>query len=204
MKVFDISVPIHSEMIVYEGNPGVALESWESIAEGATANVSRISLGAHTGTHVDAPLHFLEDGPGSEAIDVSRLIGPAVVVDARDLEELDADSLASLDIAEGAERVLLKTRNSRHWERDSFTRDFVRLDGSGARFVIEHGIAVIGIDYLSIGDVEAHRLLLSADVIPLEGLDLREVDPGEYELLCLPLRIEGSDGAPARAVLVSR
>ena len=205
MKVFDISVPIRPGMIIYEGDPDLELERWESMAEGAIANVSRLSLGVHTGTHVDAPLHFLDDAPGTEAIDLSKLIGPAVVVDAPGLDgAIGADALAGLAVPEGAERVLLKTPNSRLWDRSTFTRDFARLDGSGARWVVERGIAVIGIDFLSIGDHDAHRVLLSAGVIPVEGLDLREVDPGEYELLCLPLRIVGSDGAPARAVLVSR
>ena len=203
MKILDISVPIRPGMIIYDGNPGVELERVDSIDEGANANVTRLELGAHTGTHLDAPLHFLREGPGSEALDVDRLIGPAVVVDATSVEtDFDEDAMGALDIPAGAERVLLKTRNSRLWERAAFTRDFVRLTGSAARFVIERGIAVIGIDYLSIGDQEAHRELLSAGVIPLEGLDLREIEPGAYELICLPLRLEGSDGAPARAVLV--
>ena len=203
MKIFDISVPIRPGMIIYDGNPGVALERVESIDDGASANVSRLELGVHTGTHLDAPLHFLPQGPGSETIDVTRLIGPAVVVDATSVEhDFDEQAMSGLEIPDGAERVLLKSKNSRLWERDAFTRDFIRLTGSGARYVTERGIAVIGIDYLSIGDQEAHRALLSAGVIPLEGLDLREVEPGAYELICLPLRLEGSDGAPARAVLV--
>ena len=192
-------------MIIYEGDPDLELELWESMADGAPANVSRLSLGVHTGTHVDAPLHFLDDAPGTEAIDLSKLIGPAVVVDGLELDRaIDADALAGLGIPEGAERVLLKTTNSRIWERGTFTQDFVRLDGSGARWVVDRGVAVIGIDFLSIGDHDAHRELLSAGVVPLEGLDLREVEPGEYELICLPLRLQGSDGAPARVVLVSR
>ena len=192
-------------MIIYEGDPDLELELWESMADGAPANVSRLSLGVHTGTHVDAPLHFLDDAPGTEAIDLSKLIGPAVVVDGLELDgAIDADALAGLGIPEGAERVLLKTTNSRIWERGTFTQDFVRLDGSGARWVVDRGVAVIGIDFLSIGDHDAHRELLSAGVVPLEGLDLREVEPGEYELICLPLRLQGSDGAPARVVLVSR
>ena len=205
MKIFDISVPVRPGMIIYEGDPDLELERWESMAEGASANISRLSLGVHTGTHVDAPLHFLDDAPGTEGIDVARLIGPAVVVDGMELDgAIDADALAGLHIPEGAERVLLKTPNSRLWEQGTFTRDFVRLDGSGAGWVVERGIAVIGIDFLSIGDPDAHRVLLSAGVVPLEGLDLREVEPGAYELICLPLRLEGSDGAPARVVLISR
>ena len=203
MEIFDISVPIRPGMIIYEGNPGVALERVDSIDEGAKANVSRLELGVHTGTHLDAPLHFLRDGPRSEALDVDRLIGPAVVVDATSVAtDFDDAAMRALEIPAGAERVLLKTGNSRLWERDTFTRDFVRLTGTGARFVIERGIAVIGIDYLSIGDEDAHRELLTAGVVPLEGLDLRGIEPGAYELICLPLRLKGSDGAPARAVLV--
>jgi arylformamidase len=204
VRIFDVSVPVRPGMIIYEGDPDLELERWESMADGATANISRLSLGVHTGTHVDAPLHFLDDAPGTEVIELSKLIGPAVVVDGLALDgAIDADALAGLGIPEGAERVLLKTPNSRLWESNTFTPDFVRLDGSGARWVVERGVAAIGIDFLSIGDHEAHRVLLSAGVVPLEGLDLREVEPGEYELICLPLRIEGSDGAPARVVLRS-
>jgi arylformamidase len=185
-------------MIVYDGNPGVLLECVQSIADGAQANVSRLELGVHTGTHVDAPRHFVEGAPGSESFELEPLIGPAVVVDAMSVEsDLDAETLRGLDIRDGAVRVLLKTRNGRLWERDEFSRDFIRLTGSGARYVVERGISVIGIDFLSIGDEEAHRVLLSAGVIPIEGLDLRNVEAGPFQLICLPIRLEGSDGAPA-------
>jgi arylformamidase len=203
MKLYDISVPIHPGMIIYEGNPGVELERVDSIPDGAHANVSRLVLGVHTGTHVDAPLHFIEQGPGSESVELEPLIGSASVVDATAVSgDIDEDALAALDIPPGAERVLLKTTNGRLWEGDVFSRDFIRLTGSGARYLIDQGVRVIGIDFLSIGDGEAHRELLGAGVIPIEGLDLRAVEPGDYQLICLPLRLEGSDGAPARAVLL--
>jgi arylformamidase len=204
VAIHDISVPIRSDMPIYDGNPGVELERVDSIAEGAPANVSKLTLGAHTGTHVDAPLHFIEDGPGAEGIPLDALYGPAVVVDATSIagDSIGQADLEALDIPEGAERVILKTRNSELWNQDAFTRDFLRLDGSGARYVVTCGIRTIGIDYLSIGDQEAHRELLGAGVVPVEGLDLREVDPGEYTFVCLPLDVVGSDGAPARAILI--
>jgi arylformamidase len=203
MKIYDISIPIRPGMIVYAGNPGVHLERVDSIPDGAHANVSRLDLGVHTGTHVDAPLHFIEGAPGSESVGLAPLIGPAVVVDAMSATaDLDEQTLAGLDIPPGAERVLLKTPNGRLWERDSFSRDFIRLTGDGARYLIGRGVRVVGIDFLSIGDAEAHRELLGNGVIPVEGLDLREVEPGDYQLVCLPIRLVGSDGAPARAVLI--
>jgi arylformamidase len=204
VAIHDVSVPIRSEMPIYEGNPGVELERMSSIPDGAPANVSRLTLGVHTGTHVDAPLHFIEGGPGAEGIPLEALIGPAVVVDATGLsaDSLGEAELQSLGIPGGAERVLLKTRNSALWARTDFTRDFIRLDGSGARFVIARGIRTIGIDYLSIGDHEAHRELLGAGVVPVEGLDLREIEPGPYTFVGFPLDVVGSDGGPARAVLI--
>ncbi|HEX5470032.1 MAG TPA: cyclase family protein [Gaiellaceae bacterium] len=205
MRIHDVSVPIRAGMPIYDGNPGVELERASSIAAGEPANVSRLTLGVHTGTHVDAPLHFLEGAAGAEGIPLEAVFGPAVVVDATGVvaDALGEAELEGLGIPEGAERVLLKTRNSELWARADFTRDFIRLDGSGARFVVARGIRTIGIDYLSVGDGEAHRVLLEAGVVPVEGLDLREIDPGEYTFACLPLDVVGSDGAPARAVLIS-
>jgi arylformamidase len=203
-KLHDISVPIHTGMHVYDGNPGFRLELVSSIAAGAHANVSRLDLGVHNGTHVDAPLHFIDGGAGTESLELETLIGPASVVDATDASgDLDAEALGSVAFPSDLRRILFKTSNSQLWSRGSFTRDFVRLTGSGARFLIERGVRLVGIDYLSIGDAEAHQELLAARVIALEGLDLREVEPGKYELICLPLRLEGSDGAPARAILRS-
>jgi arylformamidase len=202
VAIHDISVPIRADMPIYEGNPGVELERASSIADGDPANVSNLSFGVHTGTHVDAPLHFIDGAPGAEGIPLDALVGPAVVVDATGIDALGETELEGLGIPEGAERVLLKTRNSELWNRDDFTRDFLRLDGSGARYVVGRGIRTIGIDYLSIGDREAHRELLGAGVVPVEGLDLRKVAPGEYTFICFPLDVVGSDGGPARAVLI--
>jgi arylformamidase len=202
--IHDVSVPIRSDMPIYEGNPGVELERADSIADGAPANLSKLTMGVHTGTHVDAELHFIDGAPGAEGIPLDALVGPALVVDATAVssEALGESDLAALDIPDGAERVLLKTRNSELWARTDFTRDFIRLDGSGARFVIGRGIRTLGIDYLSIGDREAHRELLGAGIVPVEGLDLREIEPGPYTLVCLPLDVVGSDGSPARAILI--
>jgi arylformamidase len=201
-KVHDVSVPIRPGMIVYRGNPGVRLERHTSIADGEHANVRRLELGVHSGTHVDAPLHFVDGAPGTESLDAQAFVGPATVVDATAVEgDLDRGALERLDLPDGVERVLFKTSNSRLWALESFSHEFVRLTGSGARFLIDRGVRMIGIDYLSVGDEDAHRELLGNGVAALEGLDLRDVEPGEYRLVCLPLRLEGSDGAPARALL---
>jgi arylformamidase len=204
VAIHDISVPVRADMPIYAGDPDVELERASSIADGGHANVSKLSMGVHTGTHVDAPVHFLEGAPGMESVPLEALCGPAVVVDGTSIEgdSIGESDLEAIGIPEGAERVLLKTRNSELWNQDEFTRDFLRLDGSGARFVVGRGIRMIGIDYLSVGDHEAHRELLGAGVVPVEGLDLRRIEPGEYTFVCLPVDLVGSDGAPARAILI--
>jgi arylformamidase len=200
--LIDITVPLRDGMVHYDGNPAVRLKRAQSIAAGDGANVTRLDFGAHSGTHVDAPLHFLDDGAGAADLPLEPLLGPAVVVDALAVEKtLDEDAMRKLMIPFGAERILFKTRNSKLWSSDEFTRDFVRLDGSGACYLIERGVRLVGIDYLSIGDHAAHVAFLTAGVVVVEGLDLGSVDPGQYRLICLPLRVVGSDGAPARAVL---
>ncbi|HYM64638.1 MAG TPA: cyclase family protein [Gaiellaceae bacterium] len=202
-RIIDLSVTIREGMPIYDGNPGIHLSRAQSIEDGADVNVSRLDLGVHTGTHVDAPIHFLPDGAGAEALPLDVLVGPADVVDATTLTgPIDASSLGSLELPEGLERLLLKTPNSELWSSDEFTRNFIRLTGDGARFLVERGIRLVGIDYLSIGDQEAHRELLGAGVVAVEGLDFRGVDPGAYTLVCLPLRLVGSDGAPARVILL--
>jgi arylformamidase len=203
VKIIDISVPIRPGMIVYEGDPDVHLERVLSIAEGAVANVSRLDLGVHSGTHIDAPVHFIEGAAGAEGLPLDALVGDVYVIDATGVESaLDEPALREAALPDGAERLIFKTRNSRLWDVDEFSHDFVRLTGDGARYVLGRGVRLVGIDYLSIGDEEAHAELLRADVIPLEGLDLRRVEPGPYRLVCLPLPLVGADGAPARAVLV--
>ncbi len=202
MTLIDVTVPIRNGMPVYDGNPGVHLERASSIADGDPVNISRLDFGVHTGTHVDAPVHFIEEGAGAESIDPAVLIGEAHVVDATALhEDIDAQALETLALAVGAERLIFKTSNSELWNLDSFTRDFIRFVESGARVLVDAGVRLVGIDYLSIGDADAHRVFLGNGVVPLEGLDLRRVEPGPYGLHCLPLKIVGSDGAPARVLL---
>ena len=194
MGMIDISVTIRAAMPTYPGDPGVAIELAKSMDRGDPANVSRLDLGAHTGTHVDAPRHFLPGGAGADELALELFVGPCVVADAGRLD-------APVDLPPGTERVLLKTPNSALWDRDEFAPEFVRLDGGGARALVERGVRCVGIDYLSVGDPEAHRALLGAGVGVIEGLDLRAVEPGAYFLACLPLKIAGCDGAPARALL---
>jgi arylformamidase len=203
MEIIDISVPIRRGMVVYEGDPPVQIERALSIAGGASANVSRLDFGVHSGTHVDAPVHFVEGAAGADALPLDALVGPAHVIDARGVRgALDQEALGRLALPDAAERLIFRTTNSRLWERDAFTDQFVRLDGRGAAYLVGRGVRLVGIDYLSVGDEEAHVELLRAGVVPLESLDLRAVEPGAYHLVCLPLRIVGSDGAPARAVLI--
>ncbi len=203
MELIDITLPIRPGMIVYPGDPEVHLERTSSIAEGEAANISRLDFGVHTGTHVDAPLHFIDGAPAAEALPLEALIGPAYVIDATSLDrDIDEAALDELDRPETVERLLFKTSNSALLAEDSFSRDFVSFVESGARRIVDLGVRLVGIDYLSIGDEAAHHVLLGAGVVPVEGLDLRGVEPGPYRLICLPIKIAGSDGAPARAVLI--
>ena len=192
MEIIDISVPVRPGMVTYPGDPEGRLERVSSIAEGAIANISRLDFGVHTGTHVDAPLHFVDGAAGAEALPLDVLVGPCVVV----------DGLEPAAVPAGAERVLFKTPNSLLWEREEFAEEFVKLDEEAARTLVGNGVRLVGIDYLSIGDEEAHHVLLEAGVVPVEGLDLRGVEPGEYRLVCAPLKLVGSDGAPARVLLL--
>jgi arylformamidase len=192
VQIIDVSVPVRPGMITYPGDPEVRLERVSSIGDGDVVNLSRLDLGVHSGTHVDAPLHFVDGGASVETLPLDVLVGPCVVV----------DGLDTAAVPPGAERVLFKTTNSRLWERAEFSEDFVALDAAAARELVERGVRLVGIDYLSIGDEEAHRVLLGAGVVAVEGLDLREVEPGEYRLVCAPLRLVGAEGAPARVLLL--
>lgn len=211
MPIYDCSVPISRDLPTYPGDPGIQIQEWSSLAEGAGANVSALSFGAHTGTHVDAPAHFIEGAKKVESLALDVLIGEAQVVEVpEDCRVIEEEFVASQCKA-GTERVLFKTRNSAAWGeafKADFRTDFTYLDLSAAKRLVETGVRLVGIDYLSIEkfrskDHEVHRALLSHEVIILEGLNLTDVPPGKYELICLPLRLRTSlgDGAPARAVL---
>jgi arylformamidase len=178
------------------------------LRRGDHATVGAISLSVHAGTHVDAPSHHFVNGYGVDELPLEILVGPAVVVDASGACQLSATVLSRLGIPAGTERVLVRTRNSDLWRKQpaEFTRDYVGLTEDGAHWVVEQGIRLFGTDYLSVVAWDhllvGHRILLGATTVLLEGVDLGSVAPGEYRLVCLPLRIAGGDGAPARAVLI--
>jgi arylformamidase len=210
MRIHDISLPISDPMVVWEGQPPVAITYVRHLLDGDRATVSNLSMTVHTGTHVDAPCHHLVGGAGADELALEVLVGSAFVVTAPDAAALTPEVLESLAIPRSAERLLIHTRNSALWSRPDreFTRDYVGLTADGARWLADRGVRLVGTDYLSVAAwdhlVPAHRILLRAGVILLEGLDLGAIRPGTYELVCLPLKIAGGDGAPARAILVER
>ena len=205
----DVSVPLRSGMAHWPSDPQVRIERTAKLSRGDAANVSRLSMGSHTGTHMDAPLHFLQGGRGLDELPLSAVIGPARVIGIAERSAITPKALRRHRIRRG-ERVLLKTRNSaRCWRRSAFVKEFAHLSQEAARYLAEAGARVVGIDYLSVGGyrkdgAQVHRILLGAGVWIIEGLNLSAVKPGPYTLICLPLRIARSDGAPARAVLRPR
>ncbi len=210
MKTYDISLPISPTLPVWPGDPRVALPRVSKIEDGAVANVTRMDMGAHTGTHVDAPFHFIHNGSTTESLDINILTGPALVVALEDVNIITASDLLAANLPEGVTRVLFKTRNSRHWANPVHTEfdvNYVSLAEDASRLLVEKGVKLVGVDYLSVAPYEevigTHVTLLSARVIIVEGLDLSAVPPGEYQFYCLPLKLVGADGAPARAILVS-
>jgi arylformamidase len=205
MKLIDVSVSIDQNLPTYPGNTPFSLEPIQRIAQGGSSNVSTIHMSAHVGTHVDAPRHFFDGAPGVEALPLEMLIGRARVVGITARRGIDADELAGLNLSEDV-RVLFKTHNSKLWGSPEFHRDYVGVTESGARYLVNQGIKVVGVDYLSVEEFKkpgapAHHLLLGAGTIVIEGLNLRDVEPGIYDMTCLPLKIVGADGAPARVIL---
>ena len=201
----DVSVPVRSGMVHWPDNPPIEVVRVMDMARGDPATVSRLSLGVHTGTHVDAPVHFLVDGAGVDAISLDQLLGEARVVEVTDGPSIGAAQLRPVDPRPG-ERLLFKTRNSaRCWKADRFLADFVYLSTEGAALLAERRVRTVGIDYLSIAGMDegvpTHRTLLEQGICIIEGLDLSSLQPGSYELICLPLRLAGADGAPARVLL---
>ncbi|MEP7212974.1 MAG: cyclase family protein [Acidobacteriota bacterium] len=208
MKIYDVTVPISEGVPIYSGDPAVRIESPSTIAAGDGANVSHLCFGAHTGTHVDAPNHFIEGTRRLHELELDKLVGPCRVVEIDN--SVTAISPAHLPPMNGVERILFKTRNSGFWNDTSagFREDFTYITPDAARVLADSRVKLVGIDYLSVEafgstDFATHITLLEKEIIILEGLDLREVAAGEYEIVCLPLMYIGGtgDGAPARTIL---
>ncbi|HEU0293864.1 MAG TPA: cyclase family protein [Anaerolineales bacterium] len=209
MTIYDISLTISPNLPIWPGDPALELEQIESMDKGAHANVTRLSAAVHLGTHVDAPHHFLNDGRTVESLPLDVLTGPCYVTQLPDgIEAITAEVLDRSEISSEMKRVLFGTRNSHLWAsgESTFQTDFVAITDDGAEWLVDRGIQLVGVDYLSVapyGDsVPTHTILLKAGVVVVEGLNLSKIVRGFYDLYCLPLKIAGSDGAPARAILI--
>jgi arylformamidase len=205
----DISIPIRNGMHCWPGDPPTFITMHAGTAKGDVANVSAMYLSSHCGTHMDAPVHFLHGAKTMDALPWDAVMGPARVVEIRDKTAIKAAELKKLKPRKG-ERLLFKTRNSTvSWPKPEFDRDFIYIAQDGARYLVECGVQTVGVDYQSVGGfykdgVETHHILLGAEVWIIEGLDLSQVKPGNYELLCLPIRLRNGDGAPARCLIRPR
>lgn len=208
MEYMDITVGIRNEMLVWPGDEPAKI-GWESrISDGAISNVSSIQIGAHVGTHIDMPLHFIDGAPNLDSLDLSIMIGPVTVVEVpEEKSSIDAAYLDNLGLRE-VTRLLFKTSNSKLWDDPAlpFISDYVALEPDAAQWLVDHGGRLVGIDYLSIApyndSVALHEILLSNNVVILETLDLRKAEPGVYQLICLPLKLESREAAPCRAILL--
>ncbi len=206
-NIIDISVPLYPDMPVWPGSAGIQLTQTSRLDKGDGVNNSKLICDVHIGTHIDAPLHYITDGKSIEQLKLEDLIGPAVVAYLPEAEIITKNVLEDLSLPVGTRRLLLRTRNSSLWETGShrFQTNYVALTQDAAQWIVDHDISLIGVDYLSVQrygeDSRTHEILLSAGVIIVEGLNLARVESGMYELICLPLKLVGSEGAPVRAVL---
>lgn len=205
MKLIDVSVPLDANLPTYPGNTPFSLEATKRIANGDSSNVSAVHMSLHSGTHVDAPRHFFDNAPGADVLPLEMLIGRTRVIEVTSRKGIGPDELSAINLSEDV-RLLIKTHNSRLWGSPEFRQEYVGVTEAGARHLIDHGIKVLGVDYLSVEEFRtpgapAHHVLLGGGTIVIEGLNLRDVEPGVYEMYCLPLRLVGADGAPARVVL---
>jgi arylformamidase len=208
MRTYDITLTVTPEMVVWPGDPPVNMQRISSIASGDSSNVTQISMSCHTGTHVDAPDHFLNNGKTVENLSLDLLVGRVYVLHLPDVNLITASILMDADIPPRTRRLLFKTRNSDFWANGNkeFQTDFVGLSVDAAELLVDRNVKLVGIDYLSIAPYkmgkQVHTILLDAGVVVLEGLDLSRVSQGRYTLHCLPLKLGGAEGAPTRAVLV--
>jgi arylformamidase len=208
MRIYDISLSISPRLPVWPGDPPIALERVNAIARGDDYNVSRLQMSVHSGTHVDAPSHKIDGAETAEALSLKTLTGRAYVLHLPEAGEISAAVLEQADIPPRTRRLLFKTRNSELWSASSatFHKDFVAITPDGAQYLVDRGVKLVGVDYFSVApfddSVPTHEIFLKAGIILVEGLDLSKVSQGRYTLYCLPLKLNGSDGAPARAILV--
>ncbi len=206
MKWIDVSVPLKNGMVHWPRDPAIHIHPIREMKKGDSCNVSHLSMGSHTGTHMDAPAHFIKSAKTIDQIPSEVLVGPARVIEIKDPLFINAKELKLSKITHG-ERLLFKTKNSsRCWKTSAFVKDFVSISLEAAAFLAEKKIKLVGVDYLSVGAFQGdgaaiHRTLLKAGVWIIEGLDLSKVKSGRCEFICLPLKIEKGDGAPARALL---
>lgn len=204
----DVSVPVRNGMVHWPGDPEFHIERAEDQEKGDTATVSRMTLGVHTGTHMDAPLHFIRGARSIDTMPLDATVGAARVIPIRDTKSIQVEELTGHKISRG-ERILFKTANSNTlWNSDRFDETFVYISHEAARYLAQCGVRTVGVDYLSVGGfredgTETHQTLLGAGIWIVEGLNLKEVEPGDYDFVCLPLRLIGAEGAPARAILRS-
>lgn len=208
MKIYDVSLTISPEIPVWPGDGGVKMERASKLEEGGHTNSTNIAMGVHTGTHVDAPYHFLRQGKGVDQLDLNALVGPAYVAAFPDsVKRVTADALRQANIPAGVERLLLKTSNSEIWARDEkqFNTSFVGVTEDGAKELVRMGLRLIGIDYLSIAPYKesgpTHEVLLGVEMVIIEGLNLTGIEPGHYDMVALPVKLKGSDGSPCRVIL---
>jgi arylformamidase len=207
--IHDITLTIDENLIVWPGDPAVRMTQVSHLGRGDICTVTHLDLTAHTGTHIDAPAHFIVDGKGVDSLDLDRLVGPALVVSAPEATAITAELLEKLNIPPGTQRLLIRTSNSQRWAAGEtmFYTDFVAVSPDAAVWLVKSGVRLVGVDYLSVAPfhnvVPTHQTLLKAGIIPVEGLNLVDITPGLYHFVCLPLKLKGCDGAPARAILIS-
>lgn len=205
----DISVPIHNAMHGWPGNPPTFITMHAGTAKGDVCNVSSMTMSSHAGTHMDSPFHFLHGTKTMDALPWDAVIGPCRVVEIKDPKAIKPTELKKLKLQKG-ERILFKTPNSaRSWKKAEFDKDFVYISKEAAQYIVDCGVQTVGIDYLSVGGfykdgIETHHILLGAEVWIIEGIDLSKIKPGDYDLICLPIKFQNGDGAPSRCLIRPR
>lgn len=208
MRIYDISLTLSDEIPTWPGDPKFFMERFDKIEAGDNTNTTRFEMSAHTGTHVDAPYHFISHGKWVDQLSLKILTGRVYVLHLPDIDVVTAADLEKADIPPRTRRLLIRTRNSVYWAKGvrEFQTDFVGLTADAAEYLVKRGVKLVGVDYLSVAPYKqsrpTHEILLRANVIIVEGLNLAEVAQGRYMLYCLPLKLKGADGAPARAILI--